>query len=48
MTRDAESLYFCGTLTPALKNMDSDSEPKIRHRIQDLLCDIVIVYLGMT
>jgi len=36
--------------TPALKNLDSDSRPKIRLRLQlcDLLCDIMIVYLRMT
>jgi len=28
--RNAESLYFCGTQTPTLKNLDSDSGPKIR------------------
>ena len=50
--RDAESLSFCGTPTPtptpALKNLDSSSDHEIRLQLQDLLCDIVIVYLRIT
>jgi len=60
ISRDAESLYFCGTPTPgleklvfqtptpALKNLDSSSDHEIRLQLQDLLCDIVIVYLRIT
>ena len=55
-TRDAKSLFPTTTLensglripTVTLTNLDSDSKPRIQLRLQDVMCDILIVYLMMT
>ena len=49
-SRDAESLYFCGTpdSDSGPKNLDSDCGPKISLALQDVMCDTLIVYLRMT
>jgi len=40
LTRDAESLFFCGTPTPT-------PSPNFRLRLQDVMCNILIVYFRM-